>query len=91
MTTSLPRQDRIRRALELLRDKTTDKFDEIIPLEAGEYTDPVLAKEERDYIFGQVPSIVAHSSELPRAHDFMTIQMPRNNLLIVRQKDGGVR
>ncbi len=91
MTTSLPRQDRIRRALELLRDKTTDKFDEIIPIEAGEYTDPVLAKEERDYIFGQVPSIVAHSSELPRAHDFMTIQMPRNNLLIVRQKDGGVR
>ncbi len=27
MTTSLPRPDRIRRAIELLRNETTDKFD----------------------------------------------------------------
>ncbi|WP_020171819.1 aromatic ring-hydroxylating oxygenase subunit alpha [Gordonia polyisoprenivorans] len=91
MTTSLPRQDRIRRALELLRNETTDKFEEIIAFEPDEFTDPVLAKEERDYIFGRVPSIVAHSSELAKAHDFMTVQMPRNNLIVVRQKDGSVR
>ena len=29
MTTSLPRQDRIRRAIELLRNDTTDKFDDV--------------------------------------------------------------
>ncbi|QTI70894.1 aromatic ring-hydroxylating oxygenase subunit alpha [Gordonia polyisoprenivorans] len=91
MTTSLPRQDRIRRALELLRNETTDKFEEIIAFEPDEFTDPVLAKEERDYIFGRVPSIVAHSSELAKAHDFMTVQMPRNNLIVVRQNDGSVR
>ena len=79
MTTSLPRQDRILRALELLRNATTDKFADIVGFEPVEFTDPVLAKEERDYIFGTVPSIVAHSSELARPNDFMTVQMPRTH------------
>ncbi|MHC3002175.1 aromatic ring-hydroxylating oxygenase subunit alpha [Gordonia sp. GN26] len=91
MTTSLPRQDRIRRALELLRNETTDKFDEIVQFEPEEFTDPVLAKEERDHIFGRVPSIVAHGSEISRPNDFVTVQMPRNNIIAVRQKDGSVR
>lgn len=91
MTTSLPRQDRIRRALELLRNETTDKFDDVIDFEPGEFTDPVMAKEERDHIFGTVPSIVAHSSELAKPNDFMTVQMPRNNIIVVRQKDGSVK
>lgn len=91
MTTSLPRQDRIRRALELLRNETTDKFDEIVDFAPEEFTDPQLAKAERDQVFGRVPSIVAHSSELVKPGDFMTLQMPRNNVLIVRQKDGSVR
>ncbi|NMO03694.1 Rieske 2Fe-2S domain-containing protein [Gordonia sp. TBRC 11910] len=91
MTTSLPREDRIRRALELLRNETTDKFDDVVEFEPGEFTDPVLAQEERDHIFGVVPSIVAHSSELAKPNDFMTVTMPRNNLIVVRQKDGGVK
>jgi phenylpropionate dioxygenase-like ring-hydroxylating dioxygenase large terminal subunit len=91
MTTSLPRQDRIRRALELLRNQTTDRFDDIVAFEATEFTDPVLAQEERDHIFGQVPSIVAHGSEIAKPLDFMTVQMPRNNVIVVRQRDGGVK
>lgn len=91
MTTSLPRQDRIRRALELLRQETTDQFDSVVEFEPHEFTDAALAKAERDYVFGRVPSIVAHSSELARANDFMTVQMPRNSLLVVRQKDGSAR
>ena len=63
MTTSLPRQDRIRRALELLRNETTDKFDDVVGFAAREFTDPALAQQERDFIFGRVPSIVAHGSE----------------------------
>ncbi|MBM7367401.1 aromatic ring-hydroxylating oxygenase subunit alpha [Gordonia hydrophobica] len=91
MTTSLPRQDRIRRALELLRNETTDKFDEVIDFAPTEFTDPVLAQDERDHIFGTVPSIVAHSSELAKPNDFMTVQMPRNNLIVTRQKDGSIK
>lgn len=91
MTTSLSRQDRIRRALELLRNETTDKFDDVVGFAAAEFTDPVLAQQERDFIFGRVPSIVAHGSEIARAYDFLTVQMPRNNIIVVRQKDGGVK
>jgi phenylpropionate dioxygenase-like ring-hydroxylating dioxygenase large terminal subunit len=91
VTTSLPRQDRIRRALELLRNESTDKFDSIRDFQAREFTDPVLAQHERDLIFGRVPSIVAHGSEIAQPYDFMTVQMPRNNVIVVRQKDGGVK
>ncbi|MEZ0355238.1 aromatic ring-hydroxylating dioxygenase subunit alpha [Mycobacterium sp. SA01] len=91
MTTSLPRQDRIRRALELLRNETTDKFEDVVAFAAEEFTDPVLAQQERDAIFGRVPSIVAHGSELPKAFDFLTVQMPRNNVIVVRQRDGGIK
>lgn len=91
MTTSLPRQDRIRRALELLRNETTDQFEEVVRFSATEFKDPVLAQQERDFIFGRVPSIVAHGSEIARPYDFMTVQMPRNNLIVMRQKDGSVK
>ena len=91
MTRSLPRQDRIRRAIELLRNETTDKFDDVINFGAAEFTDPVIAAQERDYIFGRVPSIVAHGSEIARPYDFLTITMPRNNIIVVRQKDGDVK
>jgi phenylpropionate dioxygenase-like ring-hydroxylating dioxygenase large terminal subunit len=91
MTTSLPRQDRIRRAIELLRNETTDKFDDVINFGAAEFTDPAIAAEERDYIFGRVPSIVAHGSEIAKPYDFLTITMPRNNMIVVRQQDGGVK
>lgn len=91
MTTSPPRPDRIRRAIELLRNETTDKFDDVVAFSAREFTDPELAQRERDLIFGRVPSIVAHSSEIAKPYDFMTVQMPRNNVLLVRQKDGGVK
>ncbi|GAY17547.1 aromatic ring-hydroxylating dioxygenase subunit alpha [Mycobacterium sp. shizuoka-1] len=91
MTTSLPRPDRIRRAIELLRNDTTDKFDDVVTFSAHEFTDPELAQRERDLVFGEVPSIAAHSTEIGKPYDFMTVQMPRNNVLLVRQKDGGVK
>ncbi len=91
MTTSLPRQDRIRRAIELLRNDTTDKFDDVVGFSADEFTDPVLAQQERDRVFGKVPSIVAHGSEIAKTYDFVTVAMPRNNIIVVRQKDGSVK
>ncbi|NKQ53200.1 Rieske 2Fe-2S domain-containing protein [Amycolatopsis sp. K13G38] len=87
----LDREDRIRRALQHLRDDTTDQWDDTVTFEAREYTDPELAKRERELIFGRVPSIVAHSSEVPKPNDFLTMRMPSNQVLIVRQRDGSVR
>ncbi|WP_099024565.1 aromatic ring-hydroxylating oxygenase subunit alpha [Mycolicibacterium palauense] len=91
MTTSLPRHDRIRHALELLRNDTTDTFDDVVGFRAEEYTDPELAQRERDLIFGRVPSILAHSSEIAKPYDFLTAQMPRNNIIAARQPDGTVK
>lgn len=88
---SADREARIRRALQHLRDETTDQVEKVEQFDAVEFTDPVLAARERDLIFGRVPSIVAHSSEIPNTYDFKTIRMPRNNIIITRQRDGGVK
>ncbi|MFZ2174195.1 MAG: Rieske 2Fe-2S domain-containing protein, partial [Rhodococcus sp. (in: high G+C Gram-positive bacteria)] len=87
----IPRETRIRRALDHLRNDTTDEYDHITWFEPVEFTDPDIAKKERDRVFGRVPSIVAHGSEIPRAGDFFTLQLPRNNVIVVRQRDGGVK
>ena len=87
----LPREARIRRALEHLRAGTTDEYREIAGFTAAEFTDPAIAARERELVFGRVPSIVAHGSELPESGDFITLTLPRNNAILVRQKDGTVK
>ncbi|MCU1651754.1 MAG: aromatic-ring-hydroxylating dioxygenase [Pseudonocardia sp.] len=92
MTSSIaPREARIRRALDHLRNQTTDEYGSVGSFEATDFTDPGIAARERDLVFGRVPSIVAHTSELPEPHDFLTLRMPRNQIIVVRQKDGGVK
>jgi phenylpropionate dioxygenase-like ring-hydroxylating dioxygenase large terminal subunit len=86
-----PREDRIRRALEHIRNETTDECESVTPFYPDEFTDPLLAGRERDLVFGRVPSIVAHGSELPKPNDFITLQMPRNRIIVVRQKDNTVK
>ncbi|WP_020661475.1 aromatic ring-hydroxylating oxygenase subunit alpha [Amycolatopsis benzoatilytica] len=89
--TGTDREARIRQALQHLKNDTTDQFDKVEPFEASEFTDPELAARERDLVFGRVPTIVAHGSEIPNAFDFKTVRMPRNNVIIARQRDGGVK
>jgi phenylpropionate dioxygenase-like ring-hydroxylating dioxygenase large terminal subunit len=92
MTQSLaPRNDRIRRALDHLRRGTTDEFDAVTPFGPAEFTDPGIARTERDAVFGRVPSIICHGSEIPEPNDFLTLQLPRNRVIVVRQKDRTVK
>jgi len=86
-----PRETRIKRALEHVRNETTDEFDAVAPFGPEEYTDPRIAQRERDLVFGRFPSIVAHGSELPEPNDFITLRMPRNNIIVVRQRDRSVK
>lgn len=88
---AIDREARIRRALDHLRNDTTDQFEKVEGFEASEFTDPNLAARERDLIFGRVPTIVAHGSEIAKPYEFKTLQLPRNNAIIVRQKDGSVK
>ncbi len=86
-----PRNDRIRRALDHVRHDTTDDFGAMADFGAREFVDPVVAQRERDLVFGRVPSIVCHGSEIPKPNDFLTMQLPRNKVIVVRQKDGSVK
>ena len=85
------RGDRIQRTLEHLRQHTTDTTGQLVAFGPGQYTDPALAQREQDVVFGRVPSIVAHASELPEPNDFITLQMPRNRVIVARQLDGSVK
>lgn len=88
---AVDREARIRRALDHLRNDTTDQLEKVERFDATEFTDPELAARERDLIFGRVPTIVAHGSEIAKPFEFKTLRLPRNNVIIVRQKDGSVK
>jgi phenylpropionate dioxygenase-like ring-hydroxylating dioxygenase large terminal subunit len=88
--TGQTRQERVLRTLEHLRNRTTDLSAAVESVGPHEYVHPALATLERDEVFGRVPTIVAHGTEIPKPNDFMTVQMPRNQVLLARQKDGSV-
>jgi phenylpropionate dioxygenase-like ring-hydroxylating dioxygenase large terminal subunit len=87
----LDREVRIRRALEHLRNNTTDQLEHQSVFTAAEHTDPERARQERELIFGRVPTIVCHSSEIPQPYDWRTMQLPRNKVIVARQPDGSVK
>jgi phenylpropionate dioxygenase-like ring-hydroxylating dioxygenase large terminal subunit len=71
--------------------KTTDQAESVMEIDTSIYSDEGVASQERRLIFSRVPLIAAHSSELPRPHDFVRTQLPNNEVLVVRQGDGGVK
>ncbi|WP_433506312.1 aromatic ring-hydroxylating oxygenase subunit alpha [Pseudonocardia halophobica] len=74
-----------------LDNRTTDLAPEVLEIDARVYTDPALAARERADLFGHVPIIAAHGSELPKRNDFLVAQLPNNEVVLVRQADGQVR
>jgi phenylpropionate dioxygenase-like ring-hydroxylating dioxygenase large terminal subunit len=74
-----------------IENGTTDMAPEILEVNPTVYSNPELAARERTELFGYVPIIAAHSTELPDKNDFLTVQLPNNEVVLVRQADGGVR
>lgn len=52
------------------------------------FTDPALFELEMERIFGRVWVYVAHESQIPRPHDFMTTWIGRVPVIINRHRDG---
>ena len=77
--------------LQHLRAGTTDQCDDLLVLEPAVFTDPELAQREIEGVFGTVPFIAAHSSEVAKPHDCLAKRLPRNEVIIVRQADMSVR
>jgi phenylpropionate dioxygenase-like ring-hydroxylating dioxygenase large terminal subunit len=96
MFTTLPmRQEEqneiARRLFDHLEHGTTDSAPTTMRLDPREYFDAELARREREEIFASVPIVAAHGSELAMPNDFVTVRLPNNEAIVVRQPDGGVK
>lgn len=58
---------------------------------ASVYTDAAHAAAEREALFKQLPLAACLSTELPKAHDFVTVDLVGVPALIVRQADGTLK
>jgi phenylpropionate dioxygenase-like ring-hydroxylating dioxygenase large terminal subunit len=81
----------VKALLRHVRNGTTDRCDHVRLLDPAVFTDPDIARREREGVFGRVPFIAAHRSQLPKPNDFITKRLPRNEAIIVRLGDGSVR
>lgn len=73
-----------------VRDGKTDQVDEVLEYDLAIYSDPKVAEQERKQIFQRLPMMAAHSAQLPDLGSFITLQLNRSNVLLVRQKSGDV-
>jgi phenylpropionate dioxygenase-like ring-hydroxylating dioxygenase large terminal subunit len=77
--------------LEHLRKGTTALMDDVMVLDSAIFSDPAIARLENDAVFGTVPFVAAHSSELADPGAFLTKRLPRNEAVLARGTDGTVR
>ena len=88
---SSERVTRISRALYThIREGTTDMLDSNFVYDLSMYASPEVAEQEREKIFNALPIMAAHSSQIAEPGSYITVQMNGSNVILVRQKDGGV-
>ena len=77
-------------------DHTTPPVTELVSLERGEidrriFSDPEIFEQEIKEIFGRSWLFLCHESQIPKRGDFFEAPMGRDNVLVVRQRDGGIK
>ena len=73
-----------------------DHLDELVSLERGEvdrrvFVDEEIFEREMEHLFGRAWLFLCHESQVPEPGDFFEGVMGRDNVLVVRQKDGSIR
>ena len=61
------------------------------PIPISRYTDPAYFKQEVDKVWLKVWQFACREEDIPNPGDFTTYDIVGKSLLIVRQKDGGIR
>jgi phenylpropionate dioxygenase-like ring-hydroxylating dioxygenase large terminal subunit len=79
------------RLFEHARGGTTDQAAGTMTYPLSVYSDPQIAEKERERIFQALPMMALHSSQIPEAGDFATVQLNRSPVIVARQKNGSVR
>jgi phenylpropionate dioxygenase-like ring-hydroxylating dioxygenase large terminal subunit len=54
------------------------------------YTDPELFELEMERIFGRAWLFVGHESQVPHAGDYITTELGRQPVIMVRHRDGSI-
>lgn len=86
-----PPEELVAALLKHMRNGTTDLCDSTMQLDPSIFTDPEAHQLEIDGVFGTVPFIAAHSSEVPEPHSYITKRLARNEVVILRQPDGSLK
>ena len=71
-------------------------IDDLVSLERGEidrriYSDDQIFEQEMEQIFARAWLFLCHETQIPEAGDFFEAVMGRDNVLVIRQKDGSIK
>ena len=77
-----------RRALQLVRDKTTEMAPDVLRVPLHYYRDPKITEVEESQILRRTPLAIVSSAQIADPNDYVVRSVLGDSLLVTRDKDG---